>query len=157
MADYLEQSYHWSSVRSESAKLGFIVEETTSGPLKRWALMYRISCIWMKNDCYRFLLQVCSILKRIANLGLIVVAVIHQPRTEIVEQLDDVLLLRPGGKTVFLGPTKDLVPYFENDLGFAVSLWYKPWRFGFLFDPDKLERVELPLVYAKTKWLLESL
>ena len=61
-------------------------------------------------------------LKRIASLGLVVVTVIHQPRAEIVEELDDVLLLRPGGETLYNGPQDEMLEYFK-DLGFEV---YKP-------------------------------
>jgi len=42
-------------------------------------------------------------LQRVARRGLIVVAVIHQPRYEIYEMIDDLLLLRTGGHVVYLG------------------------------------------------------
>jgi len=62
-------------------------------------------------------LSVCQTLKIIAGLGINVVAVIHQPRYEIFDSFDDVLLLAPGGRTVFAGPQKEALPYFES-LGF---------------------------------------
>ncbi|KAJ3109532.1 hypothetical protein HDU97_005189 [Phlyctochytrium planicorne] len=66
-------------------------------------------------------LKVAEILKRIASIGLTVVAVIHQPRFEIFQQFDDILMIAPGGKTAYLGPTKSVLEYFEMH--------------GFFFDP----------------------
>ena len=70
-------------------------------------------------------LEVCSTLKAIADLGLTVVAVIHQPRYEIFESFDDLLLLAPGGLTVFMGPVRHVVPYFE-DCGFRFMDGHNP-------------------------------
>ena len=47
--------------------------------------------------------EVCRALKRISELGLTIVAVIHQPRYEIFMAFDDVLFLGKGGRTVYLG------------------------------------------------------
>jgi len=66
-------------------------------------------------------LEVCSTLRAIANLGLTVVAVVHQPRLEIFRSFDDLLLLAPGGKTVFLGAQSQVMNYFA--------------RAGFSFNP----------------------
>jgi ABC-type multidrug transport system ATPase subunit len=49
-------------------------------------------------------LEVCNTLRAIADLGLTVVAVIHQPRLEIFDSFDDLLLLAPGGVTAYIGP-----------------------------------------------------
>lgn len=65
-------------------------------------------------------LNVASILKNMSKLGLTTVAVIHQPRTEIFNQMDDILLLLPGGKTGYLGPREHIVKYFEN-LGYEFN------------------------------------
>lgn len=48
-----------------------------------------------------------------------VVMVIHQPRVEIWNGLDQVLFLAPGGFTVYQGSQKDAVGYFEEHLGFT--------------------------------------
>jgi hypothetical protein len=58
-----------------------------------------------------------------SKLGLTTVAVIHQPRSEIFMEIDDILLLLPGGKTGYLGPRQYVVNYFEN--------------LGYVFDPEK--------------------
>ncbi|OAJ36968.1 hypothetical protein BDEG_21060 [Batrachochytrium dendrobatidis JEL423] len=65
------------------------------------------------------------ILKRIADLGMTIVAVIHQPRVEIFRQFDDVLMIAPGGKTAYLGPTANAKNYFES--------------LGYLFDAGSNE------------------
>ena len=44
------------------------------------------------------------------------VATLHQPRSSIWHDLDDVLLLAPGGRVVFLGPTEAALAHF-NSLG----------------------------------------
>ena len=59
-------------------------------------------------------LQVCGTLRTIADLGLTVVAVIHQPREEIFQSFDDLLLLAPGGKTVYAGPQAEALVYFTQ-------------------------------------------
>lgn len=55
-------------------------------------------------------LEVCRTLRAIADLGLTVVAVIHQPRREIFESVDDLLLLAPGGTTAYIGPQGKRLP-----------------------------------------------
>ncbi len=59
-------------------------------------------------------LEVCRTLKSIADLGLTVVAVIHQPRLEIFRSFDDILLLAPGGLTVYMGPQRTAMQYFAE-------------------------------------------
>ncbi|KAJ3416423.1 hypothetical protein HDV05_001581 [Chytridiales sp. JEL 0842] len=66
-------------------------------------------------------LKVAEILKRVASIGLTVVAVIHQPRFEIFQQFDEILMIAPGGRTAYLGPTGWAIEYFEG--------------LGFYFDP----------------------
>jgi len=70
-------------------------------------------------------LEVCRTLKSIADLGLTVVAVIHQPRFEIFETFDDLLLLAPGGMTVYMGPQRGVLPYF-GDMGFTFAPGHNP-------------------------------
>ncbi|KAI9102428.1 hypothetical protein DFS34DRAFT_390951 [Phlyctochytrium arcticum] len=66
-------------------------------------------------------LSVAKIMKSISRLGLTIVAVIHQPRYEIFREFDDLLMIAPGGRTAFMGPSGAAQPYFEE--------------FGFEFDP----------------------
>ncbi|KAI9335097.1 hypothetical protein BDR26DRAFT_805095 [Obelidium mucronatum] len=59
-----------------------------------------------------------NILSSISRLGLTIVAVVHQPRIEIFESFDDVLMIAPGGRTAYFGPVSGAKPYFES-LGFV--------------------------------------
>ena len=60
-------------------------------------------------------LDVCRLLKTVAQDGNIPVAmVVHQPRVEIWESLDQLLLLAPGGRTVFEGSREECVRYFTD-------------------------------------------
>eukprot|EP00004_Rigifila_ramosa_P017043 TRINITY_DN4105_c0_g1_i1.p1 TRINITY_DN4105_c0_g1~~TRINITY_DN4105_c0_g1_i1.p1 ORF type:complete len:1713 (+),score=349.96 TRINITY_DN4105_c0_g1_i1:412-5139(+) len=61
--------------------------------------------------------EVCGALRRVAELGLTVVTVIHQPRYEIFTMFHEVLLLGKGGRTVYIGPSQLALGYFES-LGF---------------------------------------
>jgi ABC-type multidrug transport system ATPase subunit len=62
---------------------------------------------------------VLSALKDMAKSGMTVITVIHQPRYSIYEQFDQVLLLFPGGQTVFSGKAEEALPYFTR-LGFRL-------------------------------------
>lgn len=59
-------------------------------------------------------MEVCSALRKIADIGITVVTVLHQPRYEIFTQFHDVLLLAKGGRAVYLGPSEQALPYFEH-------------------------------------------
>jgi ABC-type multidrug transport system ATPase subunit len=58
--------------------------------------------------------EVCTALRRIADLGLTIAAVVHQPRFEVFRAFHDVLLLGKGGRTVYLGPTSAVEAYFAS-------------------------------------------
>ena len=70
-------------------------------------------------------LEVATILDEIAQLGLTIVSVIHQPRIEIFEKFHDVLMIAPGGRTAYLGPTNEAKPYFE-ELGYEFDPYMNP-------------------------------
>ena len=57
-------------------------------------------------------------LRSLSSRGLTIMAVIHQPRVEIYEQLHQVLLLGRGGFTAYHGDAKLAVNYFSG-LGFV--------------------------------------
>lgn len=59
-------------------------------------------------------LEVCAALRKIADIGLTIVTVIHQPRYEIFCAFHDVLLLGKGGRAVYLGPSGDALDYFAR-------------------------------------------
>jgi ABC-type multidrug transport system ATPase subunit len=62
--------------------------------------------------------EVCHCLRRVAESGLTIVTVIHQPRYEIFEMFHDVLLLGKGGRTVYLYVT------CSNAIDLSCSLTY---------------------------------
>ncbi|KAL8887271.1 MAG: hypothetical protein Q9192_006351 [Flavoplaca navasiana] len=55
-------------------------------------------------------------LKELSRLNITVITVIHQPRAEIFESLDSLLLFGKG-RVIYQGPEREVQPYFE-DLGF---------------------------------------
>lgn len=62
-------------------------------------------------------MHICQVLTEITRVSAITIAmVIHQPRVEIWEQLDELLLLAPGGITVFQGPQRLAQEYFARRL-----------------------------------------
>ena len=71
-------------------------------------------------------MELVSTLRAIAELGLTVVAVIHQPRYEIFEMFHDLLLLAKGGRTVYMGETSQALPYFEHVLGSSIPPHVNP-------------------------------
>ena len=66
-------------------------------------------------------LRVAALLRRCARRGFTVIAVLHQPRVEIVDALDAVLLLHRG-RVAFAGPPKDVLERFRALGGNAVDL-----------------------------------
>jgi len=64
-------------------------------------------------------LAVVASLKKMCELGMTSIMVIHQPRFSLFTLFDDVLLLGKGGQTVYLGPSTGAKPYFES-LGFTM-------------------------------------
>ena len=60
-------------------------------------------------------LSLCQVLKDIAVRANVSVAmVVHQPRVEIFNALDELLILGPQGYTVYQGPQAEAVKYFET-------------------------------------------
>jgi ABC-type multidrug transport system ATPase subunit len=66
------------------------------------------------SSCY----EVVRSLKRIADSGIPVACVVHQPSYEIGRMFDNVLLLAKGGYTVYYGPVIEMTDYFEK-MGFT--------------------------------------
>lgn len=79
-----------------AAPLAILLDEPTSG-LDAFAAM-----------------ELCLLLREIAlQTHLCVAMVIHQPRAEIWHALDELLILAPGGTTVYQGPQSEARAYFE--------------------------------------------
>ncbi|KAJ3110662.1 hypothetical protein HDU96_006373 [Phlyctochytrium bullatum] len=71
-------------------------------------------------------LDVATILRSISRLGLTIISVIHQPRVEIFNSFDDVLLIAPGGRTAYLGPVSEVQQYFEDLIGMRFDAQSNP-------------------------------
>ena len=65
-------------------------------------------------------------LREFAALGVLIAAVIHQPRFSVFSAFDDCLLLAPGGRTVYLGPTSFATEYFRKELNFRLPQFENP-------------------------------
>ena len=65
-------------------------------------------------------MELIDSLEKLADLGLTIAMVIHQPRMEVLDKIDNLMLLQRGGFPVFIGPTKSALPYFEDVLGCKV-------------------------------------
>jgi ABC-type multidrug transport system ATPase subunit len=61
--------------------------------------------------------SIMSTLKALTRLGMTIVTIIHQPRQEIFESLDSLVLLG-AGRMIYLGPQAGIQPHFEG-LGFT--------------------------------------
>ena len=77
-------------------------------------------------------------MKDIASSGITVVAVLHQPRFEIFEMFDDVVLLGNGGRIVYMGPSKDALNYFSEKLQLEPPPFVNPSDFFLdaIYDPS---------------------
>lgn len=64
-------------------------------------------------------LTIAHSLKKLGELGMTSIMVIHQPRYSLFTLFDEVLLLGKGGRTVYMGPSLGAVPYFQR-LGFEI-------------------------------------
>ncbi|KAJ3322310.1 hypothetical protein HDV06_003204 [Boothiomyces sp. JEL0866] len=65
-------------------------------------------------------LEVTEMLGSIAKIGMTIIAVIHQPRPEIFRRFDNVMMIVPGGRVAYFGPTNRAREYFEG-IGFVFS------------------------------------
>ncbi|KAI8892529.1 P-loop containing nucleoside triphosphate hydrolase protein [Globomyces pollinis-pini] len=58
-------------------------------------------------------LQIMNVLRNLANNGHTIICSIHQPRSSIFKMFDDILLLSRGGRVVYSGAVKSIIPYLE--------------------------------------------
>ncbi|GAA5878533.1 hypothetical protein JCM8547_008786, partial [Rhodosporidiobolus lusitaniae] len=58
--------------------------------------------------------EIVRFLKKIAASGMSILCTIHQPSGELFEMFDSVVLLAPGGKTVYAGETAHAPQYFSH-------------------------------------------
>ena len=79
-------------------------------------------------------------MKNLAERGKTVVCTLHQPSSEIISLLDDLLVLSDG-KVVYHGPTKEVVNYFES-IGYPSPPSFNPFDhvIAVLSTPSNEER-----------------
>ena len=68
-------------------------------------------------------------LETLAELGLTIAMVIHQPRIELLNKIQNLVLLQRGGWPVYVGPTKEALPYIEDYLGLQLPSQTSPADF----------------------------
>jgi ABC-type multidrug transport system permease subunit len=68
--------------------------------------------------------QVCQVLKKVANAGSSVLFTIHQPSSEIFESFDRLILMQKG-RVMYQGPVAVIPEHFKN-VGYAVPPNYNP-------------------------------
>ncbi|EFC47905.1 predicted protein, partial [Naegleria gruberi] len=73
--------------------------------------------------------EVAKSMKDIAESGITVVAVLHQPRFEIFQMFDDVVLLGNGGRIVYMGESNQVLNYFEKQLSLIPPPYVNPSDF----------------------------
>lgn len=63
--------------------------------------------------------EICSLLRKLADRGQAILCTIHQPSAVLFEQFHRLLLLGPGGRTLYFGDigehSRSLVNYFEKN------------------------------------------
>eukprot|EP00049_Salpingoeca_infusionum_P005987 m.100051 g.100051 ORF g.100051 m.100051 type:complete len:599 (-) comp13158_c0_seq1:885-2681(-) len=59
-------------------------------------------------------LDIMRVLHRLTTHGVTVISVIHQPRTEIFNLLDNIVLLQPGGRLLYQGPREGAQTFVQS-------------------------------------------
>ncbi|KAG2383010.1 hypothetical protein C9374_004977 [Naegleria lovaniensis] len=88
--------------------------------------------------------EVAKSMKDIARSGITVVAVVHQPRYEIFQMFDDVILLGKGGRVAYAGPCSTAMDYFKNELQLECPPFVNPSDFFLdaIYDPQAAYRAQ---------------
>ena len=61
--------------------------------------------------------NIVRFLRKLADAGQAILCTIHQPSSVLFDEFDEVLLLKPGGRTVYHGNTRLVIDYFEKHGG----------------------------------------
>lgn len=63
-------------------------------------------------------LSIVQLMRRLSDAGQTILCTIHQPSAQMIEQFDNLLLLVPGGKTIYFGPLgsqcQTIINYFSR-------------------------------------------
>nr|WJJ79994.1 PDR transporter (cluster F) [Fusarium keratoplasticum] len=104
--------------------------------------------------------QLVRTLKKLAQKGRTIITTIHQPRSEIWDLFDNLIVLTKGSP-VYSGPVKDSVPWF-GDLGYQLPPFVNPAEF--IIDiaavdnrtPELEQETTARVEQLKTAWNQES-
>lgn len=105
--------------------------------------------------------QLVKTLKNLADKGRTVITTIHQPRSEIWELFDNLIILTKGSP-VFSGPMKECIPWFESQ-GFKLPPFVNPAEFVIDMSaidnrtPELEDETTARVEALKTAWNAESL
>lgn len=72
--------------------------------------------------------QVMCYLQKLAHQGRIVVCVVHQPSSRLMQLFDDILVLS-NGEVLYSGPQSEMLECFKT-AGFSCPQYYNPGDFG---------------------------
>eukprot|EP01138_Halocafeteria_seosinensis_P007263 gb/GECG01007426.1/.p1 GENE.gb/GECG01007426.1/~~gb/GECG01007426.1/.p1 ORF type:complete len:903 (+),score=87.91 gb/GECG01007426.1/:1-2709(+) len=71
-------------------------------------------------------MDICQTLRKTAeDEGITIAAILHQPRYEIFNTFNDLLLLGEGGRTIYSGPTDGILKYLRS-IGFHPPMYTNP-------------------------------
>ncbi|GKZ32055.1 hypothetical protein AbraIFM66950_001164 [Aspergillus brasiliensis] len=94
-------------------------------------------------------LSIVQLMRKLSDAGQTILCTIHQPSAQMIEQFDSLLLLAPGGKTVYFGPLgaqcQTIIDYFarytrrcqqtENPADYLLDVsaepemdWFQTWQ-----------------------------
>ena len=77
-------------------------------------------------------MNIMEVIRELSSSGVTCVCVIHQPRGEIFNIIDNIIVLSPGGHVAYSGPATSMTPWFEY-LGYGLP-HEKANRFDFAMD-----------------------
>jgi hypothetical protein len=63
----------------------------------------------------------------LTNMTVNVVAVIHQPRYDVFDQFDDIVLLKTGGHCIYTGPREN-VRMHNYLLDYVLNRYFRYWN-----------------------------
>lgn len=90
--------------------------------------------------------QVMGLLKELAAEGRVVIAVLHQPSSELFRMLDRVLILDEGGYPVFYGNPIECIEYFRREGGYPADVGIECPGCGRVEPEEIFNILEAPLV-----------
>ncbi|KAK3937154.1 P-loop containing nucleoside triphosphate hydrolase protein [Diplogelasinospora grovesii] len=105
--------------------------------------------------------QLVRTLKTLAAKGRTIVTTIHQPRSEIWDLFDNLILLTKGGSSVYSGPAKNCLAWFEG-LGYELPVFVNPAEFVIDLSaidnrtPEFEEESNARVQRLKASWVTEA-